>query len=246
MNNVLLDNFGASNPVVAAQILALYAHAGCRVVDPFAGRGTYVTLAAKAGCQSVGIELNKDKVKDVNALIKAESIDNAKVIQGDARDLASIVPHESTDLLFTCPPYWNAERYNGGDKDLSMVGEDDFEVAIAQVVRAAFDILCPGGFSVWVTGLARNSNKELVHIPAMVTQFHRGAGFMLHDEAIIYENASPALMRVGSVSKGAGLLIRRHEYIQVFAKPQNGKLPTRLPLREGRTSVIDRLRPLFS
>ena len=184
-----------------------------RVFDPFAGGGTRAVFSTYAGCVYRGIELRQQEADSVNAMLVEHGLSNrGMVICADARDMLEFVPEGSVELIFTCPPYWNLEQYHGGADDLSMCSAEDFELGMAQIINECFSALEPGGFSVWVTGITRNDQGGIVHVPNIVSYFHRAAGFMLHDEAILFDNSNQALQRIGNFSKGAGLLIRRHEY----------------------------------
>ena len=66
-------------------------------------------------------------------------VDNA-IYCGDARDLMAYVRPESVALSFWSPPYFVGKSY---EKDLSF---QDWQDLLAEVIRAHFDVIRPGGF----------------------------------------------------------------------------------------------------
>ena len=64
--------------------------------------------------------------------IAAEPLPEWRV--GDARDLGAIAADVAADLIFSCPPYWNLERYSDDPADLSTMDEASFFEAQAAII----------------------------------------------------------------------------------------------------------------
>ncbi len=77
-----------------------------KVVDAYCGIGTIGMLAAKHASQVIGIELNKDAVRDAIENCKHNQVDNMRVFQGDAGDFMDSLSQrkESVDVIFMDPP----------------------------------------------------------------------------------------------------------------------------------------------
>jgi len=92
---------------LAASVIEDTSSAGDTVLDPFAGYGTTLAVAARLGRVAIGVELLDERV----ALIEARTAGRATVLHGDARDLSGLVegvldrPVGSVDLVLTSPPY---------------------------------------------------------------------------------------------------------------------------------------------
>ena len=207
-------------PDVAANILAFWAPKTGTVYDPFAGGGTRAMMSAGAGLSYMGCEIREDEVGRINA--KAERMGFADMV--DVRTADATDPpfaDGSADFSFTCPPYWQMEKYDGGPSDMSMMGWPDFVVAIREAARHTARIMRPGAFTAWVVGLYRFPGKErrIVPLNHLVAWALDQAGLIYREEVIIEKVGTPALTRVGTFNRGAGLMIRVHEYVLVFAKP---------------------------
>jgi len=224
------------NPAVASWILNLYAPREGIAFDPFGGGGTRAIMTAKHGLKYIGYELREKECAavierctacDLKAEIyKKQSVKELQVVivQGDARN-PDFVPDECADFVITCPPYFNMEQYDGGEADLSMAASyDDFLEGIADVASECHRIMKPGAIAAWVVGLHRvKKTGEIIPIPHDVARLHRETGFIHKEEVILYLTNTGATLRVGTFEKGNRLLIRLHEYVEIFQKPWSGR-----------------------
>lgn len=209
------------NPAIAYWLLNCYAPKKGICFDPFAGGGTRAIMAARHGLKYVGIEIRKEE-----CIALRERAENAgyrkriKIIKGDARN-CSKVEDEYADFIITCPPYWNLEKYKGGEKDLSMLPTyNAFCKELYKAVKETWRILKPGAVACWIVGLHRDKDDSLLCLNHDVTRMHRKAGFWVKEEIILHIKNTGAIRRVGSFDKGKHKLIRTHEYALVFIKPE--------------------------
>ena len=88
------------------------------VIDAYCGTGTIGLIAAKNAKKVIGVELNKDAVKDARINAKENGITNAEIYAGDAGrfmvDMAS--KNQKADVVFMDPP-----RAGSDEKFLSSV-----------------------------------------------------------------------------------------------------------------------------
>lgn len=212
------------NPAVAAWCLNMYAPKDGVCFDPFAGGGTRAIMAAKHGMQYVGVELRQEEVDAVNQRCRSNGVaDRVTLHNGDSRNARAIIgkPDGWADFLITCPPYWNLEKYDGGEADLSMAATpSDFEQGLLEVVGETRGCLKPGAFSCWVIGLHRDEDEkgELLPLHHFIANVHRNLGFRFKEEIILHQRNNGAIQRVGQFEKGDRRLVRVHEYLLVFVR----------------------------
>ncbi len=112
------------------------------VLDPFAGFGTTLRVAARMGRQAIGIELIASRCE-----IARTQAPEAVVHQGDARDLATLVS-EPINLVLTSPPYMTALGHPE-DPLAGYTGSNATYAAyldwLRQVFGQALGVLAPGG-----------------------------------------------------------------------------------------------------
>ena len=89
-----------------------------QVIDAYCGTGTIGIVAAKQAGKVLGIELNKDAVRDARANAKANGIKNIEFQQGDAGEVmvAMAARGAKADVVFMDPP-----RAGSDEKFLSSV-----------------------------------------------------------------------------------------------------------------------------
>jgi len=215
------------NPQILSDILQLYSPPdGSTVYDPFGGGGARAMAVAGAGYNYIGVELRKAEVDAVGARVANVETefddptlhDRITLIEGSATDPP--VSNEVADMLITCPPYWNMEKYNGGPDDLSMASTyDQYLDMLYVVVEECLRVLKPGGLAFWITGLHRDSDGHLLPINRDVQAIHGRLGMPTREEVILYKRRSTtAPRRMGTYLKGRHLLIRNHEYLTIFTK----------------------------
>jgi ParB-like nuclease domain len=126
----LADHYAASDaptasgtsvfdPVLCEIAYRWFCPPGGTVLDPFAGGSVRGIVAARLGRPYVGIELRAEQVAANQAQASLAGDPAPRWIAGDSRDLARLAAGIEADLVFSCPPYWNLERYPDDPADLS-------------------------------------------------------------------------------------------------------------------------------
>lgn len=135
---------------LAESVIADTTSPGDVVLDPFAGYGTTLAVAERMGRVAVGVELLADHVE----LVRARTAGSARVVQGDARQLTSLLAGQvdgPVDLVLTSPPYMTTVAHP--ENPLTGYATDDGDyptylrelgTVFAQVAMA----LRPGGHAV--------------------------------------------------------------------------------------------------
>ena len=82
------------------------------VIDAYCGIGTIGLVAAKTAGSVIGVELNRDAVKDAVANAKRNSAENAKFYCADAGDFMQelALAGETADVVFMDPPRAGSTR----------------------------------------------------------------------------------------------------------------------------------------
>lgn len=77
-----------------------------KVIDVYCGIGTIGMVAAKSAKEVIGVELNKDAVRDAIGNAKRNDMKNIRFVQGDATEfmMAMAARGEKADVVFMDPP----------------------------------------------------------------------------------------------------------------------------------------------
>ena len=165
-----------------------FTRAGMWVLDPFAGTGSTLLGAVRLGRRAVGVEINPAFARLAAERLREAGRDGAeaRVIQGDARDLPRIWAHEQlplVQLVLTSPPYWDmlgksrggsrsahraraavglATTYSRDPKDLGNLHEyDAFLSSVVKVLQRTASVLTPGRYLVVVAQNLRDVDGKI-------------------------------------------------------------------------------------
>lgn len=138
------ENVGLPLDLVRA-VIEEHCPPGGTVLDPFAGFGTTLAVAAELGRSAVGIELDLDRTELIRRRVAGHPA--ATVVHGDARELARL-RLSGIDLCLTSPPYMNAVDHPQNPLTAYTTLDGHYPTYLAElagVFAAVADLLRPGG-----------------------------------------------------------------------------------------------------
>ncbi len=188
------------------------------VLDPFAGGSVRGIAASRLGRPYVGIELRPEQVAANVAQLNLADGPEPEWRQGDAREISRLAADVEADLIFSCPPYWNLERYSDDPADLSNMGREEFFAAYAAIIRDAVAQLRKDRFAVWVIGDVRDDDGCYVNLPGRTVEAFEAAGAQFYNDAILVTAVGSLPVRVGRQFEVSRKLGRTHQNVMVFIK----------------------------
>ena len=209
---------------LAEQILRYWSMRGSVIVDPFSGRATRAMVASKLGRNYQGYEVSKQTYDRCMKHFKKFKV-SPKLFNCDGTELL-YTRNETADLVFTCPPYHNLEKYETAKNQLSECETyEDFMVQIQKCGKNINRVLKPGAFCVWVVSDWRDmtgSGLRSFHSDLITAFVNEG---MIHHDTIIMKNLSPfAYVQCAKVASKR-YTSKIHEYIMVFRKKGEYEIP---------------------
>lgn len=141
--------------------------------DPFAGGSVRGIVAAKLGYAYYGVELSARQVEENRrqaSRICRDCLHQPVWIIGDGEDFVRLVRgalerdqrETKLDMLITCPPYYNLEKYNSGPGDLSMLGSyEDFLAKYGRIIANATSLLKEQHFAIFVVRHAIEGRRRV-------------------------------------------------------------------------------------
>lgn len=146
-------------------------------------------------------------------------------IVGDLGDFPPAVPGDGTadrigevDLVFTCPPYYDLERYSDDERDLSTMTSADFERAYEEILRAATDRLAADSFAVIVVSDVRDKAGLYRPLADTTTAIMASLGLGLYNRAVLVNTIGSLAVRVGRQFSVGRKLGRTHQDVLVYVK----------------------------
>lgn len=215
------------NPNVAERIVKYWSKEGDLIVDPFGGRATRAIVSTEMGRDYEGYEiapltyeltLNRLKYRDENFpsdMFLGDTKGKYTLYLDDGCKMKQ-TSNNIADLVMTCPPYYDLEKYEEVDNQLSSLDTyEDFLDKIYECAKNIKRVLKPNKFCAWVCGDWRRNGYVLFHSDS-IKLFQR-AGMTLWDIVILENNSPFAAFQVGKCAKQQ-YTSKKHEYLLVFKK----------------------------
>jgi DNA modification methylase len=214
------------DPVLCEIAVRWFSGPGARVIDPFAGGVVRGLVAGALGRSYTGIELRPEQIADnreqaTQLLGPGAGIDwggetqMPQWIEADATKIAGLYL-DPADLVFTCPPYADLERYSDDPRDLSTMPYEQFRVSLASVMAQTAALLREDRFAVWVVGEARGGSKTAEYgLVADTVKAAQAAGMVLYNSGILVNSVGSAALRAQMILR-TRKLTRVHQHVLVF------------------------------
>lgn len=215
------------DPVLCELVYRWFCPEGGRALDPFAGGSVRGIVAGVLGREYVGIDLRPEQIaandKQTDA-IKPRA--RPRWIEGDSRALASLDLGGPFDLVFSCPPYFDLERYSDDPRDLSNTeGYEAFIAAYREIVRAAAARLGDNRFACFVVGDIRGEGGFYRNFVSDTIAAFADAGMRLYNEAILVTSCGSLPIRVGQQFGKYRKLGKAHQNVLVFFRGDPARIP---------------------
>ena len=190
-------------------------------IDCFAGDSYFGAVSGLLGYDFRGLELRKEQT-DFNNNVALENCiqEKTKYFCDDGENILNHIKESSADLLFSCPPYFNLENYNGGENDLSGMGHKQFLEKYTKILHNALKCLKNDRFAVIVIGDVRDKKGNYINLIADTKDAMISGGCNLYNEIILLDHIGNAALRAGSYMKNRKV-VKVHQNILVFFKGDN-------------------------
>jgi hypothetical protein len=210
------------DPVLCELAYAWFCPPGGLVLDPFAGGSVRGVVAARMGRRYFGIDLSKAQL-DANraqaaAILSPAQADACEWKEGDSRDLDAIAGNGAADFVFSCPPYFDLERYSDDPRDLSNMRPAAFLEAYRGIIAKACARLRDNRFACFVVGDVRAPDGAYRNLPGETIAAFQSAGLKLYNEAILVTAAGSLPIRAGRQFEASRKLGKTHQNCLIFVK----------------------------
>lgn len=228
-------NYSTFNPALAEYLLTQHFKEGDTIFDPFSGRATRALMANKNKIKYHGwdvspltIKINENKVAELEEEMHPFFNPDVDIefFLGDGTVLDGAETH-FYDGAITCPPYFNKEKYESTDGQLSDYRKyDKFFEHYAKGFKRFAEVIKPTTSMedfhpfIIVTGNFR-VNNQLVDFTGDTRRIAKEAGFELYDE-IQHVNNSPFVYLRSRQNEARKMVSKVHETVNIFIKKGEG------------------------
>ncbi len=205
------------DPVLCEVIYNWYCPDGGISFDPFAGGSVRGVVAEMLGRHYIGIDLSEKQV-DANQ-INADQFGVCPAWHcDDSRNADKYIPDHSADLVFSCPPYHNLEKYSDHPLDLSNMNYSDFLEAYREIISVSCRKLRENRFAVFVVGDIRDGKGAYRDFISQTKRIFQDCGLCLYNEIILLNQYCTAPMRAGKPFSTSRKTAKVHQNVLVFYK----------------------------
>lgn len=210
------------DPVLCEIAYRWFCPPGGTVLDPFAGGSVRGIVAAMLGHRYLGVDLSPEQVAanraQADVLLAGGDYYPPVWVQGDSANINRLLAADhQTDLLFSCPPYYDLEVYGDSPGELSAMSTyEEFLRAYRLIIGLAAQRLRPDRFAVWVVGEVRDKHGfQRGLVPDTIRAF-QNAGMRLYNEAVLINQVGTLALRAPRAFIGGRTLGRTHQAVLVF------------------------------
>ena len=190
------------------------------ILDPFAGGSVRGVVAGLLDRKYFGIDLRKEQI-DANYLQKTSLCPEKDVSWAvdDALNVSNYFDDEvKADLIFSCPPYADLEKYSNDPRDLSAMTYENFKDTYRTIIANAYKNLKDNRFASFLVGEVRDKHGQYYNFVADTINAFIDAGFTYYNEIILVTCVGSLPLRCGNGFKKSRKLGKTHQNLLVFVK----------------------------
>jgi DNA modification methylase len=213
------DEQGTSifDPVLCELAYRWFCPPSGQVVDPFAGGSVRGIVAGSLGLRYWGSDLRPEQIAANDAQADEIGTDpRPQWVCGDSMETLDSAP--DADLIFSCPPYGDLERYSDDPRDLSSMEWHTFTAAYRRIIMRAVRKLKENRFACFVVGDFRDPRGFMRGFVGETVAAFEEQKAHLYNEAILLTSVGSASMRVTKQFAAGRKLCKVHQNVLVFCK----------------------------
>lgn len=205
------------DPFLAELLYTWLCPAGGAVYDPCAGGPVRGLVAAELGYHYRGRDINDDQIR-ANKQAAERWGQTAGSTSWEDADGTAQAGDGWADMVLTCPPYHNLERYTQDPRDLSAMSWQDFLTAHQRMVTNAARALKEDRFLAWVIGDVRDYKGHLRGLPGYAASHIRAAGLHITNELILIAPPGTRAKTMRRPWESCRTTTRRHQHVIIAVK----------------------------
>jgi DNA modification methylase len=214
------DGTSVFDPVLCELVYRWFAPQNGTVLDPFAGGSVRGIVAHKLNMRYYGVELRREQV-DANRE-QGEDICGPVAPTWVCGDSMTILDGENvpeSDLVFSCPPYGDLEKYSDDPADISTMEYHTFMAAYRRIIMRSVRHLRDNRFACFVVGDFRDKRTGFYRnfVSDTIAAF-RDVGLELYNEVIMVTPRGSLPIRITKQFQASRKIGKTHQNVLVFVK----------------------------
>jgi len=213
------------DPVLCELMYRWFCIENGKILDPFCGGSVRGVVAGYLGYKYTGIDIREEQItankKQIEDILKVKQ-SNVNYISDDARNVDKI--NDNFDFIFTCPPYFNIEKYSELENDISNINDyNEFLKIYADIIKKAIDKLNSNRFACFVVSNFRDKRGFYYDFVGDTIRIFKQNNIKLYNEAILVNQMGSAPIRINKYMK-TRKLVKLHQNVLIFYKGDINKI----------------------
>lgn len=204
------------DPVLCEIMYLWFTNTEDTLFDPFAGGSVRGIVASKMNRNYYGIDLRKEQVE--HNYIQSNELCETHKPHWEIGSSVEITIDREYDFFFTCPPYYDLEKYSDDKKDLSNMSNEQFDIEYENILNKSLYNLKDNRFAAIVVGDVRDSNGHYLKFPQKTVEIFEKNGCKLYNELILLQEPATAAMRSFGFMNSGRKIAKCHQNVLVFIK----------------------------
>ena len=205
------------DPVLAEIMYKWFCPDGGTIYDCFAGGCVRGVVAEYLGYKYTGIDLRAEQI-EANERQALEIGVSPTWICDDSLNADKHLNDNSCDMIFTCPPYADLEKYSDDERDISNMEYDEFCEVYKNILSIACNKLKQDRFAVVVIGDVRDKKGAYRQLVDYTRKVLTDNGLVLYNDLILVEQIGTGAFRASKQFNALRKVIKVHQNVLVFYK----------------------------
>jgi len=192
---------------------------GGTIIDPFAGGSVRGIVAERLGYNYKGIELRKEQVEANYQNAKEIGCDMSKIewYCDDSLNVDRYIEDNSSDLIFTCPPYFDLEVYSDDERDISNMDYDDFVKIYSEILGKFANKLKDNRFAIITITDVRDKKGFYRDLTGVTKEALKDKGLNFYNDLILVNAIGTSALRARRFMANRKV-VKTHQNVLVFFK----------------------------
>lgn len=218
-----LSEVSIFDPVLCETMYTWFGKPDGKILDPFAGGSVRGIVASFKQMHYTGFDIRQEQV-EANEAQKYICNGNKYAPQWICKDSMKMNEvlggaGDMYDLVFSCPPYADLEKYSDLNGDISNMEYPRFLEAYRAIIKTACEHLKQNRFAVFVVGEVRNKKSGIYqNFIADTIKAFTDAGLKYYNELILLNVAGGKAYTAGHDAKLSRKIAKVHQNILCFFK----------------------------
>jgi len=215
----IAPNTSMFDPVLCEICYKWFCIDGGNILDPFAGGSVRGIIANYLGYKYIGIDLSKRQIEanieQSNIILKDKN--KPKWIIGNSLNINNLVK-DKMDFIFSCPPYFDLEKYSDDSEDLSNLEWGDFKNQYREIISKTVNLLKDDRFACFVVNEIRDKKGIYRNFVDYTKYCFLDAGMEFYNDIVLINVAGSLPIRVNKIFSSGRKVGKMHQNVLVFYK----------------------------